>query len=151
MKEIKEEDPISYEQEEEIEEISKDPKTNTGDTSSLPIVYYDTSGIDEIFKENKQTADEKIKVSGDYKLINKDKMTYLYDKEGKKLSGKRELSGKSYYFDKDKGLVKESEVIADGGRFAANSSGELTLVELSLIHISEPTRREWLSRMPSSA
>ena len=23
--------------------------------------------------------------------------------------------------------------------------------ELSLIHISEPTRREWLSRMPSSA
>ena len=24
-------------------------------------------------------------------------------------------------------------------------------VELSLIHISEPTRREWLSRMPSSA
>lgn len=54
LKEIKEEDPISYEQEEEIEEISKDPKTNTGDTSSLPIVYYDTSGIDEIFKENKQ-------------------------------------------------------------------------------------------------
>ena len=25
------------------------------------------------------------------------------------------------------------------------------LVALSLIHISEPTRREWLSRMPSSA
>ena len=25
------------------------------------------------------------------------------------------------------------------------------LLELSLIHISEPTRREWLSRMPSSA
>ena len=24
-------------------------------------------------------------------------------------------------------------------------------VDLSLIHISEPTRREWLSRMPSSA
>ena len=26
-----------------------------------------------------------------------------------------------------------------------------TLAALSLIHISEPTRREWLSRMPSSA
>ena len=26
-----------------------------------------------------------------------------------------------------------------------------TLDNLSLIHISEPTRREWLSRMPSSA
>ena len=26
-----------------------------------------------------------------------------------------------------------------------------TLLHLSLIHISEPTRREWLSRMPSSA
>ena len=25
------------------------------------------------------------------------------------------------------------------------------VLELSLIHISEPTRREWLSRMPSSA
>ena len=30
---------------------------------------------------------------------------------------------------------------------AAEKSGQL----LSLIHISEPTRREWLSRMPSSA
>ena len=27
----------------------------------------------------------------------------------------------------------------------------LTILTLSLIHISEPTRREWLSRMPSSA
>ena len=26
-----------------------------------------------------------------------------------------------------------------------------SLLVLSLIHISEPTRREWLSRMPSSA
>ena len=26
-----------------------------------------------------------------------------------------------------------------------------TVIDLSLIHISEPTRREWLSRMPSSA
>ena len=28
---------------------------------------------------------------------------------------------------------------------------DYTILELSLIHISEPTRREWLSRMPSSA
>ena len=28
---------------------------------------------------------------------------------------------------------------------------EALLLDLSLIHISEPTRREWLSRMPSSA
>ena len=28
---------------------------------------------------------------------------------------------------------------------------ELLNKDLSLIHISEPTRREWLSRMPSSA
>ena len=27
----------------------------------------------------------------------------------------------------------------------------LSMLGLSLIHISEPTRREWLSRMPSSA
>ena len=32
-----------------------------------------------------------------------------------------------------------------------NGSGKTTLMNLSLIHISEPTRREWLSRMPSSA
>ena len=30
-------------------------------------------------------------------------------------------------------------------------SGILADLRLSLIHISEPTRREWLSRMPSSA
>lgn len=131
LREIKEEDPLSFEQKEEIEEISKDPKANTGDTSSLPIVYYDNSDIDEIFKKNNKKADDEIKVSGDYKLINKDESTYLYDKEGKKLSGKRELSGKSYYFDKEKGLVKESEVIADGGKFTANAKGELSLVEKS--------------------
>ena len=36
------------------------------------------------------------------------------------------------------------------------TSGEIiyegdNILDLSLIHISEPTRREWLSRMPSSA
>ena len=30
-------------------------------------------------------------------------------------------------------------------------SGMVGAPALSLIHISEPTRREWLSRMPSSA
>ena len=30
-------------------------------------------------------------------------------------------------------------------------AGKLVVIDLSLIHISEPTRREWLSRMPSSA
>ena len=29
--------------------------------------------------------------------------------------------------------------------------GAISDLSLSLIHISEPTRREWLSRMPSSA
>ena len=32
-----------------------------------------------------------------------------------------------------------------------SSLNTLDTVMLSLIHISEPTRREWLSRMPSSA
>ena len=77
LSEIKEEDPLSYEQEEEIEEIEKDPKSNTGDTSRLPIVYYDKSDIDEIFKKNNQPAEDKIKVGGDYKLIDKGNSTYL--------------------------------------------------------------------------
>ena len=34
---------------------------------------------------------------------------------------------------------------------AGTTSGYTVDVSLSLIHISEPTRREWLSRMPSSA
>ena len=37
--------------------------------------------------------------------------------------------------------------IADLQRLLKNA----VVGELSLIHISEPTRREWLSRMPSSA
>ena len=38
---------------------------------------------------------------------------------------------------------------AAGG--VAGNPADVILVRLSLIHISEPTRREWLSRMPSSA
>ena len=38
------------------------------------------------------------------------------------------------------------------GLYHRAGKGEINeLVNLSLIHISEPTRREWLSRMPSSA
>ena len=40
----------------------------------------------------------------------------------------------------------ENKIIMASGSFIDGSS-----IELSLIHISEPTRREWLSRMPSSA
>ena len=40
--------------------------------------------------------------------------------------------------DHENPLVTEGDIAAD-------------YLELSLIHISEPTRREWLSRMPSSA
>ena len=38
-------------------------------------------------------------------------------------------------------------VLAQAGLFGMHLEG----YGLSLIHISEPTRREWLSRMPSSA
>ena len=41
-------------------------------------------------------------------------------------------------------LTRESAELVGAAR---GTSAEL----LSLIHISEPTRREWLSRMPSSA
>ena len=41
--------------------------------------------------------------------------------------------------------------IKNFGAFVALENKESGLVHLSLIHISEPTRREWLSRMPSSA
>ena len=48
-------------------------------------------------------------------------------------------------------IEMSNEEITPGGEFR----GRLTLTygdeDLSLIHISEPTRREWLSRMPSSA
>ena len=50
-----------------------------------------------------------------------------------------------YDRDNAKGLV----VIAPGTRGMADHCAPSK--NLSLIHISEPTRREWLSRMPSSA
>ena len=47
-----------------------------------------------------------------------------------------------------------SDVGYEQARAAARllrDQGVVKIVALSLIHISEPTRREWLSRMPSSA
>ena len=45
----------------------------------------------------------------------------------------------------DRPYVKSSRIVGDVmGKLHPHS-------DLSLIHISEPTRREWLSRMPSSA
>ena len=44
------------------------------------------------------------------------------------------------------------DIIVEGGRPYYNDARNRFLEPvLSLIHISEPTRREWLSRMPSSA
>ena len=42
-----------------------------------------------------------------------------------------------------------AEVTPESGSYRLEAFG--TTEGLSLIHISEPTRREWLSRMPSSA
>ena len=37
------------------------------------------------------------------------------------------------------------------GSYPSEEAARSAIETLSLIHISEPTRREWLSRMPSSA
>ena len=50
--------------------------------------------------------------------------------------------------------IREGEMTIGTGEAALNMDlpgAFRTTMELSLIHISEPTRREWLSRMPSSA
>ena len=45
-----------------------------------------------------------------------------------------------------------SEILQDEGYGVAKAENATVARKmLSLIHISEPTRREWLSRMPSSA
>ena len=60
----------------------------------------------------------------------------------------------------DAGAVRRgsSRAVVDAGVRLPEAHAALALAEdagavldLSLIHISEPTRREWLSRMPSSA
>ena len=56
-----------------------------------------------------------------------------------------------------KSMNKGHEKLASWGRSYINIENDYIVLDLgcggglSLIHISEPTRREWLSRMPSSA
>ena len=47
--------------------------------------------------------------------------------------------------------MREASRIAANALEAAGAAVAPGVTTLSLIHISEPTRREWLSRMPSSA
>ena len=52
------------------------------------------------------------------------------------------------------GRYKQHSGDVDGPGFKRTALAGVHLIDsldLSLIHISEPTRREWLSRMPSSA
>ena len=52
----------------------------------------------------------------------------------------------------DSMCVTACPVGIDTGKFIKSlRRGQAGAVKLSLIHISEPTRREWLSRMPSAA
>ena len=54
----------------------------------------------------------------------------------------------------DEYLYGQKDDITEDDRYLmgiAESMNYDTMHTLSLIHISEPTRREWLSRMPSSA
>ena len=47
---------------------------------------------------------------------------------------------------------REMDMLLTAGERISNSLVAMAIASyLSLIHISEPTRREWLSRMPSSA
>ena len=71
----------------------------------------------------------------------------------------REMNGQTVYFDDDHHPVMdgldERQETEQPSLFAPEEynlwTQEVKCVNLSLIHISEPTRREWLSRMPSSA
>ena len=42
-------------------------------------------------------------------------------------------------------------LVDNGAEVIVDFTTPASVMDLSLIHISEPTRREWLSRMPSSA
>lgn len=126
-----EEVTLSDEQKEDIKSLDEEISVNAGDISDLPVVYYDTSDLDEIFINKPQASIEKEETDESFKLIKKANGTFLSDKDGNILSGKRDFAGKTYYFDKEEGLVKSRKLIADGGSFSANSDGELSLVKKS--------------------
>ena len=56
-------------------------------------------------------------------------------------------TGKTFEWDEDSTYVRKPPYFEGMGA----EPEPVQDIELSLIHISEPTRREWLSRMPSSA
>ena len=102
--------------------------------------------LGEVFEfANKYTIDSNLKINpGDYFVL--------------KLSDNIDLHG---IMETD---ISNLDIIADGVGTIAKADydrekGTITYTftkyaetyNLSLIHISEPTRREWLSRMPSSA
>ena len=65
------------------------------------------------------------------------------------LIGYKEKDGKLYEISEKDAAKQRLEIGMVFQHF--NLFTHRTVLELSLIHISEPTRREWLSRMPSSA
>ena len=54
--------------------------------------------------------------------------TYYTDKNAQSLAGKQKISGKNYYFYLKEGLAKNKEIVADGGRYKANTKGELSFL-----------------------
>ncbi|MDO5048131.1 MAG: C39 family peptidase [Anaerococcus sp.] len=51
---------------------------------------------------------------------------YRTDQNARSLVGKHDLDGRSFYFAKDKGLIRDGYILADGGRFRADSKGLLS-------------------------
>ena len=54
--------------------------------------------------------------------------TYYTDQNAQSLAGKQKISGKNYYFYLKEGLAKNKEIVADGGRYKANTKGELSFI-----------------------
>lgn len=55
--------------------------------------------------------------------------TFLTDSNARTLAGKRNISGTDYYFSKKDGLIRNNEVLADGGRYWANDKGALSFIK----------------------